>query len=231
MATDPEKQQAAQIRRVLQESGKPFDAAAESPLAPDVPPDRTRQFTHVNFSRARTKWAPEDLMVMTQIRREMDEAIGEAFMDAFGVLDRLWAVVREQQVSPEGEKLTMPDGSPRWVLNKLGNPVENWGALGDQERQRFIYEITTHLVGWSQRADAFWLDAMMAKGIWEEMFARGYTAQAERRLTIDDRTQAGHLRSMEDRYFAIFQAAVSRRAQSLVRTMEQLARRLEETRH
>jgi hypothetical protein len=66
-----------------------------------------------------------------------------------------------------------------------------------------------------------WGSAMFAKGIWEEAFAYGYTTPRGK-FTIDDRTQFGHLQSIEERYFAIFQSVLSRRADALVRSLQRL---------
>ena len=62
---------------------------------------------------------------------------------------------------------------------------------------------------------------MFAKGAWEEAFADAYVA-GNGRLTIDDRTQRGHQASIERRYFGIFQAMLSRRADAIIRSMERL---------
>lgn len=227
MTADTERT-ASQIQRVLDEADTPYDATTEEPLAPDTPPDRTRRFTHVNLSRMRTSWKPDERITMQEIRRQADNAVLDLFPEIYELLARIYIAVRIQESGDDGP-LTNADGSPRWKLNKIGKPVEDWTRISDHDRDQWLHEIVVHLLEWWQRADALWMDAMFAKGIWEETFAAGYTGPAERRLTIDDRTQAGHLASMEERYFAIFQSALSRRAQSLVRSMERIDQRLKDT--
>lgn len=222
-AEDRERQQ-RQIARVHEEADIPLDATREDPADPDIPPDRTRQFTHVSFSRMRTTWGADERIKMAEITRLVNEVIMSRFLDAYDLIDRIFTVVREPELR-DGELRLDGTGRPVWKLNEAGWPIENWKLLGDQQRDDFLWEITTHLFSWEQAAEQMWGDAMFAKGIWEESFALGFTSPIGR-LTVDDRTQRGHLASMEHRYFAIFQSLISRRAQGLVRSMRSIERRL-----
>jgi hypothetical protein len=221
--TEPERQ-ARQIDRVHAEAGRTLDGAAEAPLAPDIPPDRTRQFRYVNFSRMRLEWTPSDRIKMEEIDRVVWNTIRDRFLGAFDLMDRIWMLVRKPVV--EDEKIvTDKTGRPVWRLNEAGFPIEDWTMLRDSDRDGFLWEVSTHLFIWEQDAAKIWGDAMFAKGIWEGEFAKGFTEPAGR-LTIDDRTQLGHLAAMEDRYFAIFQSVLSRRADAVIRSMRQIERRL-----
>jgi hypothetical protein len=228
-AAERAAKEARQVGRVLRDSERPFDADQEDPLAPDIPPDRTRQFRSVNFSRMRTTWSDDDRIKIEEIRRLADEAVFRTFYDAYELLDRIRMAVREPQCTDDGEVLRDKRGRPLWQLNERGVPAEDWTKMTDRQRLMFLYEIVTHLFEWTQRSEAVWMDAMFAKGLWEEAFAFGFSAQRDKRLTIDDRTQFGHIASMEQRYFAIFQSALSRRAQAMVRSLGLLEQRLKDT--
>lgn len=222
-----DERSARQAERVLEKSSQLAGSPAESPLAPDLPPDRTRMFTHVNFSRMRTAWAQADLIVIEEIRRRADDLIFGRFVEAFALIDRVYTCVRFRAADSKGEPLSDRRGHPVWERNEAGLPREDWSRVTDRDRSNWIDEITLHLFQQEQDAAILWGDAMFAKGIWEEVFARAYVAPDKG--TIDDRTQAGHLASMEDRYFAVFQSVVSRRADAVVRSMERIGQRLKDT--
>lgn len=227
--TDAEEvqQKQRQIRRVLDDSDQPMNDTDEHPVEPDIPPDRTRQFRGVNFSRMRTSWKPTDLIIMQEITRQAEEILLTRFADAFDVMDRVFVAVREPARDALGMVMQDSTGRPQWKLNEVGLPTEDWTRLSDVDRLQFLYTITTHLFEWEQSAADQWGQAMYAKGIWEETFAKGFTAP-EGKLTVDDRTQHGHLASMEDRYFGIFQSVLSRRADAIIRSMTRIEQRLKD---
>jgi hypothetical protein len=218
-------QQQRQLERIRREADKLPQGTDEHPAEPDVPPDRTRQFSHVNFSRMRTEWLPADKIKMAEIGRLADDVLATVFADAWWLTERLYRVVREPVIiTSSGEIMKDAAGHIRWKRNEAGFYIEHWDRIGDRERDDFLHELAIHMIEWRQQAAAMWGSAMFAKGIWEEAFAWGYTSAREegRRLTIDDRTQAGHLAGIEDRYFAIFQSVLSRRADALIRSLERL---------
>lgn len=222
--TDGE-QQGKQLKRIRAEADKLPQADREHPAEPDIPPDRTRRFSHVNFQRMRTTWTEADKTRLAEINRRADIVLADCFPDAWWLLERIYRVVREPVVqTATGAVMKDGAGHTRWQRNALGFIVEHWDRLGDQQRDDFLHELAIHLVEWRQQAVVMWGSAMFAKGIWEEAFAWGYTtAPGEgRRLTVDDRTQAGHLASIEDRYFAIFQSVLSRRAEALIKSLERI---------
>lgn len=225
--TQPDGERTAkQLKRIRDEADQLPGADREQPLAPDIPPDRTRRFTHVNFSRMRTQWTEADKTRLAEINRRADIVMSDCFPDAWWLLERVYRVVREPVVqTATGVIMTDGAGHTRWQRNSLGFIVEHWDRLGDRERDDFLHELAIHLIEWRQQAVTMWGSAMFAKGIWEEAFAYGYTtAQSPGggRLTVDDKTQAGHLAGIEDRYFAIFQAVLSRRAEALIKSLERL---------
>jgi hypothetical protein len=218
-------QQQRQLARIRKEADQLPGGTEEHPAEPDIPPDRTRQFSHVNFSRMRTDWRPPDKIKMSEIGRLADDILATCFPDAYWLIERLYAVVREPVVLTTGEKMQDLAGHTRWKRNDLGFYIEDWSRLGDRERNDFLHELTIHMFEWRQQAAVMWGSAMFAKGIWEQAFAYGYTTAqlpGSGRLTVDDKTQAGHLEGMEDRYFAIFQSVLSRRADALIKSLERL---------
>lgn len=223
-----------QVERVLADADRPEDPGREQGLEPDIPPDRTRQFTHTSFARMRTGWAGDDASRLAEVRATADDIIRAEFAVAFAVMDRLHHYVRTPVVDTgTGEIRTYPDGTPMWELDEAGVPAEDWGALGSREREALLFTIVTWLFEWELKSVDAWAEAMYAKVQWEEKFARGFIAlpgmQVAGRPTIDDRTQWGHQFSAEERYFAVFRSVLSRKADALVRSMNRLSRLLEGT--
>jgi hypothetical protein len=228
---DEQEARGRQVDRALRGSEAPLDVPGGEPLEADPHADRTRTFRTVGFSRMRTDWRPEEAIVMEQISLRIENIIQAAFHDAFVIRDRLYRIVREPQVREDGTVIAGADGRPLWQLDEDGMPVEDWGLLSDRDRHRFSYEITIRLVEWGQIAAGQWGDAMMGKGIYEEAFARGFLAPSDsaKRLTVDDRTQAGAMAALDQRYHALFRSILSRRADALVKSMQYLEQRLRET--
>lgn len=224
-----------QIQQALDDSDVPADAPQEQPLAPDIPPERTRQFTHTNFSRMRTQWRDDQAPAIAVVQGEADRIIRGEFRVAFAVLARIRKHVRTPMVHPaSGEVLTHSDGTMRWELDEDGIPSEDWRLLtGDEELCKdFLWTITTWLFEWEQTAVKKWAEAMFSKVDWEQAFARGFRTlpgESLARPTIDDRTQAGHRNSADERYFAVFQSALSRAADKVVEDMKRLQWLLERT--
>jgi hypothetical protein len=223
-AAEDRERDERQVARVFKEADRLMDEPGEDPLAPDIHPDRTRQFRSVNFSRMRTSWTPDEKIKMMEINRLADQVIQERFLDAYDIMDRLFMVVREPEMidgKPQLDSLKRPV----YKRNEAGFFIEDWSRLMDRDREQFLNELMTHLFHWSQEAAQLWGDALFAKGLWEEAFATGFKS-ASGRMTVDDKTQTGHLYGIEQRYFGIFQAVLSRRADALVRALERIERRL-----
>ena len=68
---------------------------------------------------------------------------------------------------------------------------------------------------------------MFGKAMFTERFAIEYDAPMSG--TIDDRNAVGNVKAAEDRYFALMLTSVSRRADAIVRTLNNLALRLRDT--
>jgi hypothetical protein len=231
--TADEVEQAERVEKVIAESGRPIDATEEDPIEPDPPPDRTRGFTHTGFSRMRITWLDDDQERLAIVRATANDIIQAEFKVAFAVLDMLRKQARSPLVDGDGVVQTYDDGSPKWELDEYDMPAENWSRIDPRTRENAMHAIAVFLVDMELRAVDMWAEAMFAKVIWEEKFAKNFTALPKDQLsgkpTIQDRTQWGHRNSTEERYFAVFCAVLSKKADALVRSMNRLYKLLENT--
>lgn len=229
--TDNAVAQQAALTRVLSESELTAGAAeTDQPAAPDIRPDRARQFAGPGLSRMRTDWPAADRAKLGEIEFITRRQLQERFKGAFDLMDQIFLAVREPAME-DGRIRMGIDGRPRWVCDEHGNPVEDWAGLGDEQRKRFLHAITVHLFEWQQVEADVWGEAMFAKVAWEEKFSNGYLAlpgwEGKNKPTIDDRTQTGVKNSIEERYFAVFCAVLSKKAEAVVRAMIRIQKLLE----
>lgn len=194
-----------------------------------IPEEEEQWFRSPGFQRMRTDWTGEDAAHMQRLQGAIDRRLFEMFTDAFAVMSDLYDTVREQAVDPNsGELLVDPSGFKVWARDPVtGAYVEDWTTLTTRQKENFLHRITTALFEWEQRAETLRTEALFAKGVWTERFAIEYDAPMSG--TIEDRTAVGNIKSAEDRYFALMVTSVSRKADALVRTMNNLALRLRDT--
>lgn len=202
---------------------------ADKVLEPDPAPDRTMETKTPGFSRMRVEWNAHDVPVLAAFKQITDARVTEAFVDAYLIMEQVYDLVREPEVDEQtGEIKVDRFGFKVWKRKPTGGYFEDFSVLTDAERTDLVFRITTRLFDWKQRAADMWGDAMFAKAVWEEAFAIGFDEPVGR-LTVDDRTQKGRLFSREERYFAILQSLMSRRADAVVSSMELLALRLNQS--
>lgn len=223
-----------QVERVLAESDTPVDGTTENPLEPDIHPDRTRQFRSTSFARMKTTWSGPDAAALADVQFAAAEAIKTVFPRALRVLARLqeaaWVPVIDTST---GEPERHLNGSVKYVTDEWGDRVEDWSRLDPKTRSDILFTITTHAYEWESNRVRLWAEAMYAKVLWEQAFSYGFRTMAgsgaaiSGKPTIDDRTQVGHAHSAQDRYFGVFQSSISRQADALVRTLDRIARLLE----
>lgn len=214
-----------QANRVVGELGREADA----PMAVDIDPDRTRETATTGFARMRTDWRPGDSAEILGIVQQAQGIIHRTFPDVYLIMNELWELVRNPVVNvSSGEIKTDVFGWPEWEKLPSGAYREDYTRLTAREKEDFLLRITTGLLEWEQKASTSWLEAMLAKGRWEEAMATGFIAPTGR-ATVEERTQRGRAHAAEDRYHAIFRAAVSRSAEQLVRSMERLGQRLKDS--
>lgn len=220
--------EARRIERALEDVSE----GADEPAEVDLHPDRTKQFTAVGFARMKTAWNPEEQEIVDIAKDVVEQELLKRFSDVYQVLFRLYTIVRTPVVDAHGEVRKDEYGFPIWQLDETGSPIEDWNLLGEKDKEQFLHTITTRMFTWEQRSDDMWGDAMFAKAIWEERFSDAFTGTPKvdgRRPTEADRTQHAQGKARDDRYFAIFMSLRSKKAQSLVRSMERIAMRLNAT--
>lgn len=202
---------------------------ADTPATAELPDERARKFRFPGFSRMRTEWFGEDGVTMRRVQATVERIIDETFNDLFAVRHELYELVRLPEMEEDGHTPKVDRfGWTIWRTTETGNYIENWGQLTHQQRERFLFLITTRLFEWEERADAMWAEAMFAKTQWEEAFSEGWEECEIGKRTEGDRTAAGRKASLDERYFAIFVTYLSRRGESLVKGMERLSQRLKD---
>lgn len=213
----------AQIRRALDNADAPL--GSETGM---LDPDRTRESRTPNFARMRLEWSGRDGAMMASVHETVQRILFERFTMAYELMHQLFSVIREPVINEvTGEVETDQHGWPVWRRTSVGGYMEDWSRLTDTERENLLYKITAYMFEWEQSAADLWGESMFAKAAWEERFASGFLNSQGK--TVDDRNQSGRLSSQEERYFALFQSLLSRKAEALVRSMLHLSQRLKDT--
>lgn len=201
----------------------------EQPASVELPDERERKFKSPGFSRMRTEWRGEDAAMMGAVHAAIDRLIENSFEDAFAIMHEVYDTVREPVLDPQtGEPQRDAYGLTVWKQTPTGLYEEDWSRLTYKQRERFLYLITTRLFEWTQRAAASWAEAMFAKAKWEDAFSLGYESLDNPKATIGDREARAKVASRDDRYFAIYMSYYSKKADSIVRSLELLSQRLKD---
>lgn len=218
--------------KTAEEVKREVSGEADRQMSLELPDERERRFQSPGFSRLRLTWSGSEGHMMSQIHSAVDTAIQDRFGDAYTIMYELYDLVRDELVDPQTLKPILDgQGAKTWARSETGNYMEDWERLTYKQRERFLFQITTRLFAWSQRATEVWGESMFAKAIWEEAFSEGFESLepiSATRPTIEDRKNRAQLHSKEKRYFAIYLSYYSRKADSLVRTMELLCQRLKD---
>ncbi|MGW1436921.1 hypothetical protein ACWD7M_16925 [Streptomyces griseus] len=219
------KQAAEQADRVITDLAR----EADEPMAVDIDPDRTRETATTGFSRMRTSWRPGEAVEVAGILQQARGVIHREFPGIYLILNELWGLVREPLVDQKsGEYVTDLYGWPEWVKLPSGAYKEDYSRLTNREKDDFLLRITTGLLEWQQIATEKWAESMLAKVRWEESMAEGFIAPTGK-TTVEERTQRGRAYATQDRYHAVFRAALSRSADQLVRSVELIGQRLKDS--
>lgn len=222
----------AEARRVERAMDEVTEAHDE-PLEPDPHPDRTRTFSAMSLSRMRTRWQPDEEGIISAAHAQAELELEGHFADVYRIMNKLYELVREPMRDHDtGEVITDGEGLVVWRRDEFGTLKEDWSRLTDGEKENFLFQITTRLVMWEQKAADFKGEALYAKAAWEERFAASF-AQTEgaggRRPTEADRTQNAQWMARELRYLAIYMTVRSNKAEALVRSMDRIAQRMKDT--
>ncbi len=195
----------------------------------DLPDEREEWFRAPGLQRMKMEFARDDRDVMNRMEAIIDRKVFDTFQDAYAIMNNLWDVVRDLEVDQQtGEVRLDAYGFQVWAKDPItGAYAEDWSRLGYRDRENFLFEITTRLYDWEQRKERLWTEAMFSKAIFTERFAIEYDAPMSG--TIDDRNAVGNRKAAEDRYFALMTTSTSRRADAVVRTMNNLMLRLKDS--
>lgn len=212
-----------------EEAEKQADTIDDAPQGAKVDVESEEDwFRAPGFQRMRTAWEGEDKRQMDRVQGTIDRVVFETFQDAYAVMSDLYDLVREPMTNEHGEEIRDSLGFVVWAKNPLtGAYIEDWTTLSMKQREDFLFRITTSLFEWEQRSADLWTRAMFSKGMFVEKFSIEYDAPISG--TIDDRNARGNKEAAEDRYFALMNSAVSRKAEALVRSMTNLMLRLKDT--
>lgn len=217
-----------QSAEVTREESEQLDAPMEIEHAePHLPEEIRPNFRTPGFERMRTEWTGPEGEVVRTILRGLDTRVVHDFIDAYMVMNDLFDIVRTPITMPDGRVVRDEHGFPQWERTPSGDWAEDWSRLTRAQKEDFLFKITTRLFAWEQRAGDSWTEAMLAKAQWEERFSAGYRSPPKG--TIEDRTAAAKSDSADERYWAVYAAAYSRKADSVVRVMQLLGQRLKDS--
>ena len=198
------------------------------PMEQELPEEKDKKWRTPGFARMRMDWRSDDAPIISQAKSAVDGRIVANFSDAYQVMFEVYDLVRTPLVDEEtGEIKTDQYDFTLWKQTPSGNYEEDWSKLTLREKEKFLFTITTRMVDWEQRSADVWMEAMFAKAQFEERFSIAFDAPMSG--TVDDRKAAGNLDAREERYFAIFLTAYSRKVEALVRTLGLLAQRIKDS--
>jgi hypothetical protein len=217
-------------KTAAEEVARDETAELDKQIEPQLPDERKRKFETPGMSRMplNIDWSADQQMAITRMHRIIDDRVMREFKDAYALMFELFSVVREP-IMRNGEQLLDQQGFVQWKTTPTGQFVEDWGQLKSSERERFLYQITTRLFAWEQRAAEAWAESMYSKVTWEMSFAAGYDDLGQgSKDTIEGRTAHGKLVARDDHFLAIFRTYYSRKVEALVRSMERISQRLKD---
>lgn len=220
------EQRRASGEPVAEEVAKEEGENLDQPLAPEMPEEREKKFRTPGFTRMRFDWRSEDKPVIERARSYVQSQILQQFSDAYEVINDIYEIVREPARDEAGNPLRDQFGFTIYK-REHGKLDEDFTRMTMKQKEHFMHLIVTRMFDWEQRANDLWLEAMMAKSQFEERFAIGFDAPVVG--TVDDRRAFGNLEAREERYFAIYLTALSRRADGVVRSMVNLGQRLKDS--
>ena len=225
MSTDVQQDRA--VEAALAKEGE----GAEQPAEVEMHDDKTREMRTPGFTRMRFEWAPQDQSVITMIKQRADDHVAMAFTGCYQILNDIYGIVRQQAADEKtGELLTDRHGWPVWAKTPSGRFIEDYEQLGHKERENFLFQIATHMFDWEQKQAEAWAEAMFAKAQWEERYAISFTDDSlGGRKTDEAMTQRARTGSREERYFALYESAISRKIDALVKSMDRIQQRLKDS--
>ena len=227
MSSQPAQERASGKTAAEEEAAKAVEEGSEPIDLPSDDHDSTTLFRTPGFHRLKLEWKGEDREVLNGVQRVVEDRLVQTFADAYAVMYELFDMVRTPATSPNGEIIRDRLGFTVWKQTASGSWEEDWSRLGRKEREHFLFQITTRLFDWEQRAADAWGEAMFARGQWAERY--GIEHDKLHSGTIKDREAVARKDAAEERYFAIFVTLFSRKADGIVKTMDRLVRMLRDS--
>lgn len=195
---------------------------------PEQPRQEEREIRTPGFARMRLDWASEDRPIIQRAKAAVEGRILMEFADAFEIMNEVYEAIRTAEVDYQtGEIKRNQHGFVVWKKTPSGRYEEDFTRLSQKQKEHFMFLITGRLFDWEQRAAEIKMEALMAKGQFEERFAIKFDEPVTG--TVDDRRAAGNLGARDERYFAILAASLSHRADAVVSSMRELERRLRDS--
>lgn len=198
-------------------------------VSPDLRGDDGQRQRAPRWERMRFNYFdPVERQTLDEAQYEIYQIVLNKFPDAFRIIDEIQSICRVQRVDSDGEKMYDDEGDPVWERTANGRIVEDYTRLSLKAIEGYLMEITVHLLGWEQLAAQLHLEAMSARGRFEDAYAIHYDSLrgSSSRTTVDDRKAYGQIEASQDRHYAIYANAASRRADALVGSMVRLSQRL-----
>lgn len=217
----------ASVEEAHDEAASMMDEMSPANVGADI----DREHREPRFERMRFDWKnPEQRRTINEAHHMVDHMMVHEFLDAYQILDEIQSIVRIPATRPNGLPLVDENGEIEWERTPGGRIIEDYSRLTRQQQEAFLGQITTRLFAWEQIAERMWMDAMMARGLFEEQFAISYDRLrgSASRSTVDDRRAYGNMEASLDRYYAIYQTSLSRRAKALCKSMERIGQRLKD---
>lgn len=203
-----------------EESATEEGATLGERLGAEMP--ESRKWRTPGFRRMRTDWLSEDVPILQRAHKYASDRILLDFPDVFVILEEIYQLVREIEVDENGRQRTL-NGLPVYRRSPYGY-IEDWTRLTLKEREEFFFKISTRLFGWQMKAEDIYLEAMLSKTQWEERYSLAY--DSPKSGTMGEREAKGKIEAIDERYFAVLRSAYSRRADGIIRHMENLCHRL-----
>lgn len=189
-----------------------LDEQSQTLQEPELPVERERTIHAPGFTRMPVRWSPEHAPMNSMINAFAAARIREDFADLYAIIDEIKQEAQRVGADPATGEMT-------------GRP--NYAALPESSKEHWVLELAVGLFEWRQRAVQYHGEGMLAKVIRQEVFTEGYLERTGR-STVEDRTQAGQMASMQDYYFAVLCARLSEHAKAACSIAELICQRLKD---
>lgn len=163
--------------------------------------------------RIRIEMSDEDRQALDRVKGQIDSDIAHQYAQVFAIEQRLLESVRVQR----------PDGT--FVRNPDGTFVEDWSKVTIPEMERFLQEASAWAFFSSQQAIDAYAEAVFTKYLYDDAYDEEYSRQL--RGTINDKVAVAKRRTQDERWLALYKSLYHKRAQEVVKRLDEHVRRVE----